>query len=369
VKAEVNVAISLMLQITYESYVSLAITVIVAVDVSVTVTIDLGMFRIRLAFSFSMRIQETFSIDNGGTPPWITAGTPGGWLSGPADRRLGHRRRPPSHVLDAVAGPDRWQQLLPSERGPMALQGWIAPSLTVAHDEHDATNDPTRQVACYVLLSFLETMPDTGTDLAAALEQAAGAADTAFESLAKMVLRWAIATTFATKKTPEQIDGERVSEAALSLLLDQVLVSTDNEPVPIRPSDVETFLLNQFRILFNPAEEHRQQTVNATPFPMPPGMELTVPPYGSGYPGYSYRFSEYNAIDDVGLTALRAYFDELAVMAGGRAEAARTAAGGSMSVAQWVQADYFLLLVSESCLTTLGMPTSREWTVTDLADG
>src|ERR1022692_1923974 len=74
VKADVDISFTLMLQITYEAYASMSITVIVAVDVSVSIRIDVGLFTIAISFSFSMRVRETLTIDNGGTPPWITTG-------------------------------------------------------------------------------------------------------------------------------------------------------------------------------------------------------------------------------------------------------------------------------------------------------
>ena len=70
IKADINVEIKLILQLTYESYVSITMTVIASVDVSVSITINLGLFRISIDFSFSMRLKETFTIDNHGIAPW-----------------------------------------------------------------------------------------------------------------------------------------------------------------------------------------------------------------------------------------------------------------------------------------------------------
>ena len=66
IKADINVEIKLILQLTYESYVSITITVIASVDVSVSIKINLGLFSISIDFSFSMRLKETFTIDNHG---------------------------------------------------------------------------------------------------------------------------------------------------------------------------------------------------------------------------------------------------------------------------------------------------------------
>ncbi|MFD0635050.1 hypothetical protein ACFQ9X_29450 [Catenulispora yoronensis] len=96
IKAEVDVAFAVTLQLTYESYVSMTITVIVSVDVNASVSIDLGLFSIRLSFSFSMRLQEAFTIANTGTPPWTVA-------AGPAPRALRVSSRPGATSAAAAA--------------------------------------------------------------------------------------------------------------------------------------------------------------------------------------------------------------------------------------------------------------------------
>src|SRR6266566_1164394 len=249
IKAEVNVSLSLLLQVTCESYVSVSVTVIVSVDVSVSIRIDLGLFTIRLSFSFSMRLEETFTIENPGSAPWITAGPAGGAhsLSGPADRRQVHRRAPRTGLAATAAAADRWARLQPSSGGVKPLTAWLAPGLTVAHDEWDQSGSYVKQVPCYVFLPLIETVPETeGTVAQVVAQTAAAAADTSFELLAKMVLRWVVAAGQTADLTPEQVDQLVVSEADLTYLLDAVLVSTDSEPVPIAPQDVDTFLGRQF---------------------------------------------------------------------------------------------------------------------------
>lgn len=89
VKANVDITVKLLLQLTYESYVSITITVIASVDVSVSVKINLGLFKISISFSFSMRLKETFTIDNRGAAPWLGDGrNVRGVLRLPVERRL-----------------------------------------------------------------------------------------------------------------------------------------------------------------------------------------------------------------------------------------------------------------------------------------
>src|SRR5262249_51663028 len=61
IKADVNVLLQLMLQLTYESYVSITVSVIASVDVSVSISIDLGLFSITIHFSFLVPLEETFT--------------------------------------------------------------------------------------------------------------------------------------------------------------------------------------------------------------------------------------------------------------------------------------------------------------------
>jgi hypothetical protein len=348
VKAEVNVSLSVMVELVYESYASLSISVVLAVDVAVSISIEFGAFAIKISFSFSMRLKETFTLDNpGGNPPWVTAGRSARQLlSGPADLRLRHLRAPSLGLATAAADPARWQRLQPSPGGFKRLTGWVVPAITLAHDENDTTADPGRQVGCLVFLAMIESVPETEGTLEEVLERTAAATvDTSFEMLAKMVLRWVVAAGAGQDLTPEQVDSLVVSEADLRFLLDVMLVSTDAEQTPITTGDIDTFMNRQFRFTLN---QIGSQQPSATPFAMPPAIVLTAPRYGS-YPGYQYSFAAYNALNETAVAALRRYFDLLAVQvektSGTAAGEHRTAAEQSM--AQWVQSDYYLLIARQ----------------------
>ena len=96
IKADVNIEVKVMVQLTYESYHSIALTVAASVSVSVSISIDLGLFSIRISFSFSMRLKETFTIENGGNSPWQLAAPEPTLLRAPADHRLSATRLPSS---------------------------------------------------------------------------------------------------------------------------------------------------------------------------------------------------------------------------------------------------------------------------------
>lgn len=350
VKADVNITIKLLLQLTYESYVSISMTVIASVDVSVSIKINLGLFSIKISFSFSMRLKETFTIENKGTPPWQVPTTSAqSVLRASTDVRLRAVREPLALVALADIAPN-WSNLLPPA-SPAALSGYLAPALTVARDEWQAASqNPADQLPCYVAMLFIDSVPPASEDASTSLLKAAGAAsDTSFEFVAKMILRWAIAAIQSQPKTAGEVDDLVIKDTDLILLLDNVLTSTDQNPTPIPVSAIESFMSGQFRLTVQLPDAN---DVNVTYFPVASALKLNIPKYGDAYPGYSYTFSDYNSIDTAALAALRAYFDQLAVQVESemsrqsKAEAVELDAQ-SLSMANWILGDYFLLIARQ----------------------
>jgi LysM repeat protein len=348
IKAEVNVELKLLVQLSYESFVSISITVLVSVEVSVSVKINLGIFTINLHFSFSMRLKETFTLKSSGTAPWhVAAGTEArGVLRAGAERRLRAFRTPRRTALVP-----QWSNLLAADT-PAPLAGYVVPALTVARDEWSTTPVLTDQLPCYVGMMFIDSVPPASEDsLSIALEAAGAAADTSFERLCKMVLRWAIAAAETGQRTAQQVDDLVVSDATLQQLLDDGLTSTTTNPTPIPPSAIDAFLSAQFTFTAQLPPNERGQA-DTTFFPVPPALTLTIPAYGSSYPGATYAFGGYNAIDAGALGALRTYFADLAVqvskeMPSATPRAAPLPVDTTLSVAAWVYADYFLLIARQ----------------------
>src|SRR5271165_6651710 len=160
IKADVNLTIKLLIQLTYESFVSLALTVIVSVDVPVNIEINLGLFTIKIHFSFSLLLKESFTIDNHGEPPWKVAATKDkSVLHAPADHRLSfHRRRGRRLQALGAEGPINWSNLKAPAQ-PADLSGYLAPALTVARDEWSTSEDPKDQLPCYVTMLFIDSAP------------------------------------------------------------------------------------------------------------------------------------------------------------------------------------------------------------------
>jgi hypothetical protein len=341
IKADVNIEIKLMLQLTYESYVSIAITVLASVSVSVSISINLGFFSITISFSFSMRLKETFTIENKGTPPWKLAGPPPTLLRAKANRRL----RAGKTLLQAPA-PLNWFNLTESTT-KTPLSGYFIPGLTVAHDEWDAANQPAAQIPCYVAVIAIESTPPPTVQSQRLLAAQLDSAETSFEKLAKMALRWAIAAQHGAPISPEGVDASIITADALQILIDFQLNSKDADPTPIPADAASEFMRRQFEFTLKlPTSEN----VNTSFFPMPAELTLAVDAWGADQP-LSYQFKNYNQLSDAMLAYLRKYFDELAVKVqqeqGAPPVLAQALGTKSLSMAEWIISDYFLLIVRQ----------------------
>jgi LysM repeat protein len=342
IKANVNVEVRLLLELTYESYVSIAMTVLASVDVSVSVKIDLGLFSISISFSFSMRLKETFTIKNGGKSPWL--------LANDGTRNL--RARSPDFRLRALRAVAQsqvtptWSNLQPAA-SKVPLSGYASVGLTMARDEWGSR----QQLPCYVAMLFIDSAAAANVDrTSAALKAAGNQLDSSFETLAKMVLRWAIASLHGSPVDAATLDATPVSDVLLADLADRVLATDNTQPTPIDADDFASFLAAQFEFTIGlppvtPGE------ADAAFFPMPGGAQLTIPAYGKDYSGCDYRFADYNQVSTEALAGLRSYFDDLAIKVqqesdpGMQFNAVRS--GQTLSMAQWIFADYALLLARQ----------------------
>ncbi|MEE8534417.1 MAG: LysM domain-containing protein, partial [Kiloniellales bacterium] len=347
VKAEVNILIEVYVQLSFAPYEPIPITVAALVDVKVKVTVNLGLFKIKITLSFRMNVKATFTIVNGGTPPWQ--------LEGDSQfTRLDERR---ARMTDFVRWtwpelfevPINWTNLLPpAEKLP--LLGYLGTALTMAGDE---AQTPAEQLACYVATLFIESPPAASEDAETSRLKAAGlAADSSFDLLAKQVLRWAAAAVLG-ELTPSEVDSKPITKEQLEALLDDL--SDPNDPMPIPPEAIEAFLAEQltFTVQKPPqdngnGEEPAPQ--DATYFPMATALKFDAPKYGDDYPGFSYTYADYNTAPEAYLEGIRKYFAELAVkvqeeMGGAGLDLA--AAAGGISMASYVLMDYFVLLARQ----------------------
>lgn len=323
IKAEVNVTVKLLAQITYESYADLTFSVIASVEISVSVEIDLGLFSFSIDFSFSARIKETFTLKNSGQAPWLEPGV---------RTRLarGHERTlRPLRGAGLAATPLAWGNLTPATGAETHLTAWLAPALTAAGDGSLEAKD---QKPAYVAMLFLKSTPPSAPR---------DAPPTSFDALAAQAFRWAVAAATGPM-TAAEVDALKVEDAVLEGIL--AALADPARPMPISPEDAGAFMDGQFRLeLTVPAGAGR---TDASVFPVPPPLALSVPSRT-----LEYAFRDFNELGDAYVRSLRTYFDALAVQVqpqrDGALRALAAAAAPDHSMAGFVFADYFRLLVRQ----------------------
>ncbi|SFD59816.1 LysM domain-containing protein [Chitinophaga sp. CF118] len=345
VKADVNIDLRLLAQITFAPYEPIEVSITASVSVSLRITINLGLFKIKISFSFSARIQESITIKAiGGTPPWITTGQEQLLAAGvPVYQRRSRRLYYDQKELMAVRSVTSpvWSNLEKAAM-PVPLTAYAGLGLTIAGD--NAAN-VSQQLACYIAMLFIESVPPPQDDKVNGQQKAYGAGiDTSFELLGKQVFRWAIAAIQSAPMTSAEIDATIVTDLQLAALLDYL--SDTANPTPITAEDVSTFMTNQFTVTVNAPTSGE---TDATYFPVPPEMLLTLPDYGTDYKGISYDFAGYNSTSTSYTEYLRAYFNELAVQVEEDEDAGNLKAlimddAEGMSMGSFIYSDYFLLI-------------------------
>jgi LysM repeat protein len=345
VKAEVNIDIRLLAQLTFAPYEPIEISLTASVSVSLRVTINLGLFKIHISFNFSARIQQSITINAiGGTPPWKTdhtalyaAGIP---MLKRRSRRLYYDQKELMAVSTALN--PQWSNL-EKAASPVPLTAYAGLGLTMAGDNAQQVSG---QLACYIAMLFIESVPPPQDDRNNGnLKAYSNGADTSFEILSKEVFRWAIASIQSGPVTSEQVDALIITDLQIAALLDYLDHSPDSTPIPA--AAVTAFLANQFTLTVNaPASGE----ANATYFPVPPEMVLTLPDYGTDYKGISYNFADYNSTSAAYTEYLRAYFNELAVQVEQQKNNLKAFSlddSGGQSMASFIFSDYFLLLCKQ----------------------
>ena len=347
IKAELTVDLSLIAQLTFAPYEPIQLSITAAVEVGLTVTINLGLFKIHISFSFSARISQQITIQAiGGRAPWG---------NGPARNLLGRPLR--TRQLPALAAPGYrlrplqalapvWGNLL-KPATPAPLRGYLGLGLTMAGD---AARTPADQVACYVSMLFLESVPPPQPDhlwraRTALGDKALADEDTSFELLCQMLFRWVVAAIQPAPLTSVQVDQCPVTDAQLKQLLEYL--SNRENPIPLAYADLEQFLASQF--LLTITTEPTADSQNATYFPVPNELSFSLPAYGPApnqSPALAYTYGDYNRLDASYIGQLAAYFDELAVQQAKSGSRPHLAEGvrSAPSMGSFVFLDYFLLL-------------------------
>ncbi|HVI47966.1 MAG TPA: LysM peptidoglycan-binding domain-containing protein [Chitinophaga sp.] len=352
IKAEVNVDVRILASFTFAPYEDIELSLTASVSVSVSVSINLGLFKIRISFSFSAKISQAVRIKGiGGTPPWHV-------IPGPAAFNITQRRirrrglAAASRLLSDIAAPQlKWNNLV-NPGNPQPLNAYLGLGLTMAGDNAATLS---QQVACYVAMMFIESVAGPQEDsTSCVLKAASTAADSSFEMLVKMALRWAVAALQPSGNlSPAQVDEIVVTSIDLQYLL-TVLQHPEQGNV-FSEGDIDNFLGSQFSLQVEGPTT--QKEMNATYFPVAPALELALPKYGSNYKDISYSFREYNKTSSDYQAFLREYFDQLAVHAqkennkGLKAFALADENGPSLG--SFIFNDYFLLICRQMIQTAI----------------
>lgn len=354
IKAEVNIDIRILASFTFAPYEPIVLNLTASVEVEVKVRINLGLFKITISFSFSAKISQSVTIKAiGSNPPWhVTQGQQALTSMSIFRRRPRRRVLPDLPMLNrkqAVLAPN-WKNLK-TEENKLKLTTYMTLSLTMAGDTASTVQE---QLACYVAMMFIDSVLPPQEDRTSGSEKAyAATPDTSFETLSKMVLRWAVAALQPQPVSAEQVDGIVVRELDLQALLD--LLNDKQNPTPIPAADVEYFLAGQFSVVAQGPTIDRQ--INGTYFPVAPGMTLHIPKYGASEP-LDYTFAAYNATSTEYVDFLRNYFDQLMVkvqederQTGRKAFALADADGESLG--SFIFNDYFLMLSKQMLQSAL----------------
>jgi len=358
VKASVDIRLKVYVQITLAAYEPVPVTVSAEVTASASLTINLGLFKVHLSFSFALKITETFELGYLQDPadaPWqVAQDTDGGRLLAPFAERMNMRSHNAFDTnglrLLATTVPV-WSRLDPrpeEQRSP--LTAYAGFGLTVAGDRafgKTGAPDLALQFPAYIASLFIEGPGAASQEDPANMLRAAGAAaDTSFDLLAKMVARWAIASIQPQNVTVETVEGLQVNDEDLAGLI-EALSNAASNPMPITSQDVETFLGGQFKMTVSlPTDDG---AVQAAYFPMPMGLGVKAPGIGT-QSALDYTFGDYNAVDPDFISWLRNYFDQLAVQVQqeeGPVEDAIVLGTGDVSVADFIQGDYFVLVMRQ----------------------
>ncbi|MGS4992787.1 hypothetical protein ACVCK3_04375 [Bacillus cereus] len=377
IKADVDITVTVATQLTYESYRDIEFAIIADVRVSVKVKFGSGRFAVKIKIHYEESVKEKFVVEASGKAPWCSA---------PPEARLmpEHRLAPErvnvpckvNDVVDVSCSDDtddkrslikmNWRNLLKSEH---PVKARLTPVLTV-NTEQFANGDYAAHPA-YVLLLAMDTMGEMdGTG-----EERPELSD--FEIICRQLFRWLIAAAGNGSFHEDELDTTTVTRKQLCRIKHyltgaqsesrdgQDVVEKDWTPIPV--AEIERFMEQHCNLTIymppvreDPQEGEEPELPITTFFPMVPYLRLTVPdPLDPESIYIRHRFHDVACVDNVYLSDLQRRFMQMAVQVG-QEEAAedehlRRSSGRACkhSIAEFVFADYFLLLCRQMTETAL----------------
>ncbi|MBC9909724.1 hypothetical protein [Chitinophaga varians] len=346
IKASVDIEIIITAQFYFAPYEPIEL----ALTASVRASASIKILFITISFSFSLRIQHHLTLPAvGGTAPWADGTEKRSLAQSRRLERAGMAVRLLQHKLLAAAPVLHWDNLLPAG-SPVELPVYLMLGLTAARDENEKTPTLAGQQACGVAVMMMESVKAPQDDLLSCrLKAADQATDSAFEKVAKQVFRWMFAALQTQPLTEKEVDQSVVTLEQLEILLNYL--SAPNNDIPIPEKDINTFMERQFSVVVHGPDAAANSTeINATYFPVLPSVGFSMERPGEPEP-LAYTYAAYNATSTDYLTALRVYFNEIAVNVGTREKAGyknfSLSDDNGPSVGSFVFSDYYALLAKQ----------------------
>lgn len=364
ISASVNITVMVYAQATFEAYNKIPLAIVASVDVRVSAKLNLGIFSITIHFTFTAKIRFDLTIgtDQTAQAPWnnnLQAPNAAARLSSPAAtvRIAPARTATPlegakSVVFATIDSFEATEQITSDamviRRSPNipinyssvlmttasdslpTLNLYFVPHLTVAGPENGNLEDQSAQ---YVATLFIDA-PDPSGD--------SSGTTTSFEYLCSAFFSWLILNYIdhtPSQSSREEVATEGISKADLDALI--TFLSSEENPFPIPTNDLLNFLQNSFQALN--VQVLQEDLAAAAIFPMFFDLELKVPDIG-----LDIQFNNYNMASQEYLSAVKEWFNELAVQVqeenSSAARFATVADPQQWSMSTFVFEDYFVLI-------------------------
>jgi LysM repeat protein len=364
ISASVNITVMVYAQATFEAYNKIPLAIVASVDVRVSAKLNLGIFSITIHFSFTAKIRFDLTIgtDQTAQAPWnnnLSAPNAASRISSPAaEFRIAPARQATpldgaqpvyfatidsfevtaQTVSDAMVirrspnMPINYSSVLTEDSSDLqpTLNLYFVPHLTVAGPENGNLQD---QAAQYVATLFIDA-PDPSGD--------GDGTTTSFEYLCADFFRWLVLNyidQIPSQSSRAEVETEGISKADLDALI--AFLSSEENPFPIPTNDLLSFLQNSFQALN--VKVLQEDLTAAAIFPMFFDLELKVPDIG-----LDIQFNNYNMATQEYLSAVKEWFNELAVKVqeetASAAKFATVADPQQWSMSTFVFEDYFVLI-------------------------
>ncbi|HVZ37960.1 MAG TPA: peptidoglycan-binding protein [Candidatus Kapabacteria bacterium] len=337
IKADVELIVQVVAQVSYESFRKIPLSLSAHVSVKVSLKINLGLFSFTISFSFAITITAELTIGSDGVAPWD-----GGSTKSLRSRRM--RSLPPLSVrrrlLAHTPATLRFKPTvrLAADAAPPTLTLVPAPQFSVMVPNVNSTSLADQQGA-FIFLFAMDAPTVDGS----------GNTDgSSFQSLCQYLLPWVIDSLLHPEGEVAMLDS--ASEVVVTKLQLQEIIDAlaNNENPPLTYANIIPFLQNTFTVNVKPGDTGVK--AGATVFPPFTGLSFTVPKQ-SGTGTTTIALGKYTTVTEAYRAEIAAIFRQLAARVedeNGRApRAERMLDETPEPLAQFVFEDYFLLVARQ----------------------